>query len=147
MGGDDMDGIQISFFDEEISDEEKRLREILKRGSGFEGGCLRIYAADKLLDDDRFVMFLADEFNVGGHSVTLEGFRGFCDYNGRGMIIREWRTAQEWKYGWKKIAHVYRDMISTGEFPDYKVITMYEEARKAGKCAPAPRMHYFGGDR
>ena len=77
-----MDGIQLSFFDAEISDEDKRLREILKRGSGFEGGCLRIYAAERLLDADRFVMFLADEFNVGGHSVTLEGFRGVCDYNG-----------------------------------------------------------------
>lgn len=142
-----MDGIQISFFDAEISDEEKRLREILKRGSGFEGGCLRIYAAEQLLDVDRFVMFLADEFDVGGHSVTMEGFRGFCDYNGRGMIVREWKTNREWKYGWKKIAQIYLDMIRMGEFPDYSVITMFQEARKAGKGAPAPRIHWWGGDR
>lgn len=139
-----MDVIQISFFDAEISEEEKRLREILKRGSGFSGGPLRIYAAEKLLDADRFVMFLADEFNVGGHSVSLEGFRGFCDYNGRGMIVKEWKSDREWKYNWRQIARVYRDMISMGEFPDYKVITLYEEARKAGKGAPAPRMHYWG---
>ena len=141
-----MDGIQISFFDTEISDEEKRLRDILKRGSGYEGGPLRIYAAEKLLDNDRFVMFLADEFGVGGHSYSDEGFSGFVDYNGRSMIVREWRTNREWRYSWRKIADVYRDMISMGEFPDYSVITLYEEARKAIKGAPMPRMHYWGGD-
>lgn len=141
-----MEGVQISFFDAEIAPEELRLREILKRGSGYAGGCLRIYAAERLLDTDRFVMFLADEFNVGGHSVSLEGFRGFCDYNGRGIIVREWKTSQEWKYGWKKIAQIYRDMIRMGEFPDYSVITQYEEARRANKGAPMPRMHYWGGD-
>ena len=139
-----MDGIQISFFDAEISEDEKRLREILKRGSGYEGGCLRIYAAGQLLDAERFVMFLADEFNVGGHSVSFEGFRGFCDYNGRGIVVREWKENREWKYSWKQIAGVYREMISMGEFPEYDVITLYEEARKAGKGAPAPRVHYWG---
>ena len=141
-----MDGVQISFFDTEVPDDEKRLRQILKCGSGFEGGPLRIYAAERLLDADRFVMFLADEFNVGGHSVSMDGFRGFCDYNGRGMIVREWKTNQEWKYTWRKIAGLYRDMIRMGEFPEYQVITQYEEARKAGKGAPAPRMHWWGGD-
>jgi len=136
--------IQLSFFDTGLSDEETRLRKILKRGSGFEGGCLRIYAAERLLDAERFVMFLADEFNVGGHSVSFEGFRGFCDYNGRGMVVREWKENREWKYSWKQIARVYRDMISMGEFPEYDVITQYEEARKAGKGAPAPRMHWWG---
>lgn len=142
-----MDAIQLSFFDVERSEDETILREILKRGSGYEGGCLRIYAAEQLLDADRFVMFLGDEFYIGGHSVTLDGFHGFCDYNGSGMIIREWKADREWKYSWRQVARVYRDMISMGEFPDYKVITLYEEARKAGKGAPAPRIHYWGGDR
>lgn len=138
-----MDGVQISFFDAEISEEEKRLRQILKRGSGYEGGCLRIYAAEQLLDADRFVMFLADEFNVGGHSFDWNGFRGFVDYNGRCLMVREWKTGQEWKYNWRQIARLYRDMISTGEFPEYNVITLFQEARKAGKGAPMPRMHYW----
>ena len=142
-----MEGIQLSFFDQDVSDAEKILRAVLKRGSGYEDGCLRIYAAEQLLDADRFVMFLADEFYVGGHSVSLDGFSGFCDYNGRGMIIREWKTNQEWKYNWRQIARVYTEMIRMGDFPEYNVITLYEEARKAGKGAPAPRMHYWGGDR
>lgn len=138
--------IQLSFFDTEAPEDQIRLRKILKRGSGFEGGPLRIYAAERLLDAERFVMFLADEFNVGGHSVSMDGFRGFCDYNGRGMIVREWKTNKEWKYSWKQIARIYEDMIGMGEFPEYSVITLYEEARKAGKGAPAPRMHYFGDE-
>lgn len=138
-----MEAIQISFFDTEISDEEKLLREALKRGSGFENGCLRIYAAERLLDAERFVMFLADEFHVGGNSFHTDGFDGFVDYDGRGLTIREWKTNLEWKYSWKKIAQVYREMISMGEFPEYRVITLYEEARKAGKGAPAPRMKYW----
>ena len=47
-----MDGVQLSFFDKDVSEDEKRLREILKRGSGFSGGQLRIYAAEQLLDAD-----------------------------------------------------------------------------------------------
>ena len=141
-----MEGVQLSLFDTDLSEDETRLMEILKRGSGFEGGCLRIYAAEKLLDGDRFAEFLADEFNVGGHSVRSENFSGFVDYNGRGMIVREWKTNREWKYSWKQIARIYRDMIGMGEFPEYRVISLYEEARKAGKGAPAPRIHYWGGD-
>lgn len=137
-----MEGIQLSLFDDELSEEESRLRAILKRGSGYEGGCLRIYAAEQLLDNERFVMFLSDEFYVGGHSAG----NVFVDYNSRGMIVREWKTNREWKYNWRKIAQVYRDMIREGEFPGYQVITMFQEARKAGKGAPAPRIHWWGGD-
>ena len=139
--------IQLSMFDTEASEEELRLREILKRGSGYESGSLRIYAAERLLDADRFAEFLADEFGVGGHSYSTADFVGFVDYNGRNLSVREWKTGREWKYNWRKSAQIYRDMISMGEFPEYNVITLYEEARKAGKGAPAPRMHYWGGDR
>ena len=140
-----MNEMQMSMFDfmEDMMDSEKRrLRDVLKRGSGYEGGLLRIYAAERLLDDQRFVMFLADEFNIGGHSIP----GGFADYNSRGFLIRDWGTGMEMKYNWKRIAQEYREMILCGEFPGDDVIRMYEEARKAGKGAPAPRMHYWGGD-
>ena len=138
-----MSEMQLSMFDfmGEIMDEEKRrLREVLKRGSGYEGGCLRIYAAERLLDNQRFVMFLSEEFHVGGHSIK----GGFADYNGRGFVIREWDTGMTKRYTWKQIAQEYREMILCGEFPDDKVIRLYEGARKAGKGAPAPRIHYWG---
>lgn len=136
---------QLSMFDfmaDMMDDDKRRLRDVLKRGSGYEGGALRIYAAEQLLDDQRFVMFLADEFNIGGHSIP----GGFADYNGRGFLIRDWQTGMEMKYTWKRIAQEYREMILCGEFPGEKVIGMFAEARKAGKGAPAPRMHYWGGD-
>lgn len=140
-----MSDMQLSMFDfmaDMMDDEKRRLRDVLKRGSGFEGGALRIYAAEQLLDDQRFVMFLADEFNVGGHSIP----GGFADYNGRGFMITNWKPRKETKYTWKRIAQEYREMICCGEFPGDVVIRMYEQARKAGKGAPAPRMHYWGGD-
>lgn len=137
-----MDEMQMTMFDfmaDMMDEETRRLREILKRGSGYASGRLRIYAAEQLLDDQRFVMFLADEFGVGGHSVP----DGFADYNSRGFTIRDWETKMETKYSWKRIAKEYREMICCGEFPGDDVIRMYEEARKAGKGAPAPRMHYW----
>jgi len=141
-----MEAVQLSFFDAEISDEEKLLRRILKRGSGYEGGPLRIYAAERLLDAERFAMFLADEFYIGGHSYSDDSYNGFVDYNGRGLMVREWKSDYVRKYTWKQIARVYRDMISMGEFPEYEVVTQFEEARKAGKGAPRPRIHWWGGD-
>ena len=140
-----MSEMQLSMFDfmtDMMDDEKRRLREVLKRGSGYEGGKLRIYAAEQLLDDQRFVTFLADEFNTGGHSIP----GGFADYNGRGFTIRDYPTQMEMRYSWKRIAREYREMISCGEFPGDDVTRMYAEARKAGKGAPAPRMHYWGGD-
>ena len=140
-----MSEVQMTMFDlmaDMMDDETRRLRDVLKRGSGFEGGKLRIYAAEQILDDQRFPMFLADEFGVGGHSIP----GGTADYNGRGFVIRDWGTRMEMKYTWKRIAKEYRDMIRTGEFPGDDVTRIYEEARKAGKGAPAPRMHYWGGD-
>ena len=137
-----MEGIQISFFDEALTDEQVRLRENLKRGSGYEGGRLRIYAAEQLLDDQRFVEFLADEFNTGGHSIK----GGFMDYNNRGVLIRDWKTGREWRYTWKQVAKEYRQMITNGEFPDPVDVVLYQAARAAGKGAPAPRMHYWGGE-
>ena len=44
----------------------------------------------------------------------------------------------------KQIAKAYAQMIQEGLFPDAEVLQLYEEARKAGKGAPAPRIHYWG---
>lgn len=137
-----MEWKQLSFFEEELTEDEIRLRAILKHGSGYDGGCLRIYAAEQMLDNNSFIKFLADEFYVGGHSVK----NGFVDYDGRGLVIREWRTNIEWRYTWRQIAKVYHDMIRCLEFPDRKIIDLFHDAKKAGEGAPVPRMHYFGGD-
>lgn len=138
----DTDG-QITMFEElpDLMDADAaEVREVLRRGSGFEGGCLRIYAAERLLDPERFVEFLKDEFGTGGHSIT----GGFCNYNGRKLTIEHWKQGNKRKeYTWKNIAYIYREMISIGSWPDAEVKELYAEARKAGKGAPAPRLHYY----
>lgn len=137
---------QISFFDTEpdlFDAWAAEMREVIRRGSGYENGCLRIYAAYQLLDTDRFISFLGDEFGVGGHSVP----GGFADYNGSGLVISHWRTDERKKWSWKKVAEAYAQLIESGSWPDAKVKAMYAEARKAGKGAPAPRMYYWGGDK
>lgn len=133
--------VQLSMFDlpELMSDEQSELYAILKRGSGFEGGCLRIYAAEQTLEQARFEMFLSDEFGNGGHSVK----GGFCDYSGKGLVIRRLGDERETRYSWRQIAKAYQLMIRTGAFPEQKVLDQYAEVRKAGKGAPAPRMHYW----
>ena len=139
---------QISMF-ETVEAPKSELFEILKRGST-ENAALRIYAAYMTLDGERFAEFLADEYGIGGHSIP----GGFVDYNGKGMIIRYWNrenvfpARMDQKYTWKQIAKAYAQMIQEGLFPDAEVLQLYEEARKAGKGAPAPGIHYWGrGDR
>ena len=134
-----MDGIQLSMFDMQDPDQDE-LRTVLRRGSGYEGGRLRIYAAWNILDNDRFISFLADEFGVGGHSIE----KGFCDYNGKNLLIRHWKEDRERRYSWRQIAKEYDQMIRTGDFPDRKTVELYQAARDAGMGAPRPRIHYYG---
>ena len=137
--------VQISLFSTqpELFDAfDKELRETLRLGShGWESSKLRIYAAYQLLDEERFVMFLADEFGVSGHSIP----GGFADFRGYGIEIRHWDTNETRRWPWKKAAKVYEELIADG-WPGEKVIGMYKEARKAGKGAPMPERQYWAGD-
>lgn len=127
--------IQMSMFDFEtdpINEKEKRLRRALMRGSGFENGCLRIYAAADKYEDKEFADFLKEEFGTGGCSLE----NGFCDYSSRGFSIRQWREDTTDTYSWSKIATVYREMISKGLFPDD------ETKHKDISQIPIPRVRY-----
>lgn len=136
--------VQLSLFNtqpELFDHEAAELRDILKgTAHGWESSKLRIYAAYQLLDADRFAEFLADEFGISGHSIP----GGFVDFRGSGIEIRHWNAEKTRKWTWKKAAGVYQELIADG-WPGEKVIRMYAEARKAGKGAPAPGRHYWGG--
>ena len=131
---------------ETVEAPKSEMFEILKDGCWREGSKLRIYAAYMTLDWDRFTEFLADEFDISGHSIP----GGFVDFSGKGMVIRHYSREtvsperMEQKYTWKQVAKAYAQMIREGLFPEHEVLQLYEEARKAGKGAPAPRMHYWG---
>ena len=132
---------QLSMFD---NDDMTDLQRLLRRGSLVSGSRLRIYAAEQLLDADRFEMFLADEFGVGGGTSAIES--GCYSYDSRGIQIDNWDENKKYKYSWRKIASIYRDMIARGLFPGEDVIRQYMEARKAGKGAPMPQRIYWKED-
>lgn len=70
-----------------VSDEE--IDHVLRRGSGFAGGRLRIAALyDSHPTPKEAQDFLKEEYGIGGHSHTyLDGTSGFVDYNSKGLRL------------------------------------------------------------
>ncbi|MBR3429043.1 MAG: DEAD/DEAH box helicase family protein [Clostridia bacterium] len=129
-----------------LSDEE--IEHVLRRGSGFEGGKLRIaalYSMNPTPVDAR--VFLSNEYGVGGHSHTfLDGTSGFIDYNSRGMQFRRWKTNEEYNLRWHAVERYIRNMMEQGTY-----LTPQEQQRFAELQSdflgmemplPQPRMHY-----
>ena len=129
-----------------LSDEE--IENVLRRGSGFEGGKLRIaalYSMNPTPVDAR--VFLSNEYGVGGHSHTfLDGSSGFIDYNSRGMQFRRWKTNEEYNLRWHAVERYIRNMMEQGTY-----LTPQEQQRFAELQSdflglemplPQPRMHY-----
>ena len=129
-----------------LSDEE--IDHVLRRGSGFEGGKLRIaalYAQNPTSVDAR--VFLSNEYGVGGHSHTfLDGSSGFIDYNSRGMQFRRWKTNEEMTLRWHMVERHIRDMMEKGTYLTPQEQQRFDETQRdfAGSemPLPQPRMHY-----
>jgi hypothetical protein len=129
-----------------LSDEE--IEHVLRRGSGFEGGKLRIaalYAQNPTPVDAR--VFLSNEYGVGGHSHTfLDGTSGFIDYNSRGMQFRRWKTNEEYTLRWHAVERYIRNMMEQGTYLTPKEQQRFAEMQSAFLDAemplPQPRMHY-----
>lgn len=62
---------------------------MLRTGSNFEGGKIRIYALYQQQGDAKErAAFLKAEYGLGGHSYTfMDGSRGFADYNGKAFCF------------------------------------------------------------
>ena len=136
---------QISFFD--LLNEPKppdRFRDVLKRGSGFAGGKVRIYAASKTVSD--FKRFLQEEYGVGGHSEDYrDGGRGFVDYNSRGIILREWKSDWQESKTWTEAERGIRELIAGGEYltdKEWERVREIKEKHGGVLPAPAPRFRY-----
>ena len=129
-----------------LSDEE--IDHVLRRGSGFEGGKLRIaalYALNPTPVDAR--VFLSNEYGVGGHSHTfLDGTSGFIDYNSRGMQFRRWKTNEEMNLRWHVVERHIRGMMEQGTYLTPQEQRRFDEMQRdfAGEemPLPQPRMHY-----
>lgn len=118
----------------DIVREETLLEKSLKRGSGFEGGTVRIMAAAMTMDKARFTDYLRKEFGIGGCSI--EG--GFFDHNNAGCEIRLWKQEHVDKYKWSVIADTYLGMIAVGSFPDEKTTEKLDAIRSEFGSIPEP---------
>ena len=132
---------QISMFDLLNDKPESRFSFVCKRGSGFYDGKTRIYCASLNMGMKEFAGYLKEEYGIGGHSTDFpDGGRGFADYNGSGIMIREWKTGMEEKHGWPEVAKEIKRLILNGEY-----LTEKEKARVTDVCemnggkAPVPR--------
>ena len=133
-----MNGEQLSMF-QEYDEDETRLRDGIRRGSGYEDGALRIYAAIHLLNENELAAYLKEEFGIGGWSLP----DGFLDYDGKGIRVRK-RHGEEKSYSWRYIARTYRDMAANGTFPNQKVIDRLGDivAEYGSIPLPIPRYKY-----
>ena len=129
---------QISMF--EMLQPENRFTHELKRGSGFEGGKVRIYCAAMNMNIKDFAVYLKDEYGVGGHSADFpDGGRGFTDYNSKGLTIREWKSRQEEKYSWQEVAREIKRLIVHNEYLTDKEWSRVQEVSKLnGGPLPKP---------
>ncbi len=124
---------------------------ILRRGSGFEGGKMRIaafYASSHTPDEAK--AFLKDEYGIGGCSHTfLNGASGFVDYDAKGMEIREWGSENNVRLSWISVDSYIRGMIRNGTYltADERKTFDAMKAKQRGKLpTPSPRMHYAPAD-
>ena len=126
----------------------EEIQNVLRRGSGFEGGKLRIaafYYHNPTPPDA--VTFLREEYGIGGHSHTfLDGTSGFVDYNGKGMQIRRWRSNEDTLLRWNMIERIISNMLIEGTYlteqEKQRFDEMIEEMIGSNMPLPQPRMHY-----
>lgn len=125
------------------------IEHILRRGSGYENGKIRIaafYAANHTPDEAK--RFLREEYGTGGCSHTfLTGASGFVDYDSNGLKARIWKSEGEFRFSWLTVHAYLRDMIKNGRYLTEDEQAKYDEivrpyAKRKAPPTPYPRMHY-----
>ena len=129
-------------------DDQALLERVLQRGSGFEGGKVRISVAVKKWGRDlnRLKKFVAEEYVVGGHSGENDTF---VDYNGRGIKVTFWKNEREPViFSWDRIARTLVDMENRATLFDLqtmqKVYAIWQQNANQGRSYPdpVPRLRY-----
>ena len=108
---------QISIFDL-LKEKESRFTDECRRGSGYEGGRVRIYCASCHLGVKEFAGFLKEEYgSYYGHSTTFpDGVRGFADYSGKGMKLSEFRSGWQEMHTWLEMAVEIKRLIFSDKY-------------------------------
>ena len=129
-----------------LSDEE--IDHALRRGSGFEGGKLRIaafYASHPVPKAAQ--EFLKEEYYIGGHSHTyLSGMGGFVDYDGKGMRFSSRGFSEQMRLRWPAVEQHIRRMTENNSYLSADEQARFDDMMRgmAGQeiPVPVPRAHY-----
>ena len=125
----------FSFSDEEID-------HVLRRGSSFAGGRLRIAALYDRQPTPRAAQeFLKEEYGIGGHShIYLDGSSGFVDYNGQGLRLTRRGFSEEMRLRWPIAEQHVRKLVESGDYLNEAEKQQLDDMRSAmaGQELPAP---------
>ncbi|MDO4648189.1 MAG: hypothetical protein Q4B26_06015, partial [Eubacteriales bacterium] len=128
-----------------ISDDE--IDKVLRRGSGFAGGKIRIYAMYQQQGDAKErADFLKNEYGTGGHSYTFDdGSHGFVDYDAKGFFIRSYGHDKEVRLKWPEVDKRLKNIVDRGEYLNEKELFQYQqiEADFAGDVPMPSPAHRF----
>ena len=133
---------QISIFDL-LQETESHFTAQIRRGSGFEGGRVRIYLASCNLGVKELAAFMKDEYGNGGNSIDFpDGQRGFADYRPAGIELRVWKTDAVEKHNWQDAAKEVKRLICSNDYLSEKDWQKVQEIQEHfGKLpVPHPRM-------
>ena len=99
-----------------ISDEE--VNRVLRDGSGFSNGKMRIqalYLSEH--DPKKRADYLKEEYGMGGRSWTFsDGSRGFVDYSSKGMLIRCYEHDVERRLRWTEVEKMLDLLFREGTY-------------------------------
>ena len=99
-----------------ISDEE--VNRVLRDGSGFSNGKMRIqalYLSEH--DPKKRADYLKEEYGMGGRSWTFsDGSRGFVDYSSKGMLIRCYEHDVERRLRWTEVEKMLDLLFREGKY-------------------------------
>ena len=120
---------------------EDEIDRMLRTGSNFEGGKIRIYALYQQQGEAKErAAFLKAEYGLGGHSYTfMDGSRGFADYDGKGILLRNYGHDREVRLTWSAVDKRLDRLVENGQ---YLTALEMEEYRKLeqeyGALLPMP---------
>jgi len=111
----DMTG-QMTIFDFLVLKDE--LEEVIRPGSMYEGGKMRIFAlyqAEK--DAKKRAKWLCNEYGIGGRTVVFsDGRRGFVDFNSKGATVWLFNSDYRKTYKWSEVEKCIGKLIRDGTY-------------------------------
>lgn len=113
----------------------------LARGSGYEGGKVRIFAAAISLPDKEFPKFLKEEYGTGGCSID----GGFMSYGPQGINITKRKMNEKQTYKWNEIARDIKRLINMDVYLTEKEKERIKEIQKKNNGLPTPEPKYQYG--